>query len=196
MLDKIKKYAPKTHEALLKIITTNENAKQKVVDYEKRIQLLDKEIAELEVKSIKDPSNSNLNEKLEELSGKRYGLKSRYESIKSGEINFLSKSDVDKLLEIYLKEHKEKINAKRNEISLEYKTLLEEHTKKQKALQDEFSKKHNEVQIEEHTLRDLTDVLTQTLTNYLLKTDMPIKEVERIMLENGVSYDGKTTRSL
>lgn len=196
MLDKIKKYAPKTHDALLKIITTNENAKLKIVDYEKRIQLLDKEIADLETKSIKDPSNSNLNDKLEELSAKRYGLMSRYESVKNGTINFISKSDVEKLLEVYSKEFKDKINVKQVEISHKYKAISDEHTEKLTALQEEFAKKHNENQSEDYALRDINDVLTQTITRYLLQCKLPIKEIETEMVKNNLPFTGKTERAL
>lgn len=196
MLDKIKKYAPKTHELLQKIITTKENAKLKIADYEKRIQLLDKEISDLEVKSIKDPSNSNLNDKLEELSAKRYGLKSRYEAIKNNELNLFSKEEIDKLFDVYCKEHKEKISKKQNEVSIMYRELTEERMKKQKELEESFGKRFTEIQMDEYAIKDVSEVLSHTVTKHLLMNNMTLKEVEELMLQNGLPFDAKTIRSL
>lgn len=196
MLDKIKVYAPKTYEALLKIVTTNENAKKKISDYEQRIQALDKEIAEFEVKSIKDPGNSKLNDNLEDLSAKRYGLMSRYESILNGDINFISKEDVNNLLKVFIKEYTEIICARKNENSLKYQKLHTKLLEDQKKLQDEYGKKYSEIQSEDYVLTDITDIMTQTLTKYLLKANIPSNEVNQIMNSSGLPFDGKTTRSL
>lgn len=196
MLDKIEKYAPKTHAIVLKIITTKQNAEKKIEDYKQRIQQFDNEIAVLEVKSIKDPNNLSINEKLEELSAKRFGLFSRYESIKNNELNLFSKAEIDKLFEVYAKEFKDKVSVRHNEVVHQYQILSEENNKKRQVLQDEYVAKRSLLQSEEYALQDITEVLGQTLTKYLLMNNMNIKEVEKLMLENGLPFDGKIDRSL
>lgn len=196
MLDKIKKYAPKSHEAVLKIVTVKQNAEKKFADYEQRIQQMDKEIAELEVKSIKDPSNTSLNDKLEDLSAKRYGLKSRYESIKNNELNLFSKAEIDKLFEVFSKEFKEKISTRQNEIAHGYQTLSEERTQKLNEFEEVYAEKRRVLQNDEYALADITEVLSQTLTKYLLMQNMSMKEIEKLMVENGLPFGSKTERSL
>lgn len=196
MLEKIKKYAPKTHDLVSKIVTIKQNAEKKFTDYEQRIEQMDKEIAELEIKSIKDPSNTSLNDKLEDLSAKRYGLKSRYESIKNNELNLFSKAEIDKLFEVYAKEYKDKVCVRHNEVVHQYQILTEDNNKKQKELQDEYIAKRSLIQSEEYALRDVTEVLGHTMTKYLLLQKMSIKEIEKLMAENNLPFDAKTERSL
>jgi hypothetical protein len=196
MLETIKKYAPKSYEALLKIITTKINAEQKIKDYELKIKDFDTELVSLEAESCKNPSNTKITDKLEELSAKRYGLMFRYESLKNGTSNLFTKNDIDKIVDVYKKEYSEKLTKKVNENALRYRSLRKEFDDKVSKLEKELDEKIEVMHLEDCEINATIDSLSQTMTKYYKQANLPVEEIAKIIKSNNLPFKAGTDKAI
>lgn len=195
MLEKIKKHTPKTYDSLSKIIKTKTNATQKILDYEQKIKEFDTELVNLEAESCKNPSNK-LNEKIEDLSAKRYGLMFRYEALKNGTSNLFTKEDIDKIVDIYKKEYTENLIGRINAIALQYQTNRSICDEKIKKIENEWEHEYEQLRLEEVELRNIVDSLAQTIAKYYRQTNLSDEEILRIMNTTGLPFSRNTDKAI
>lgn len=188
MLDQIKKYAPKTADALSKAVSARENSLKKISDYETQIKSLDEQMIKLESESCKNPTNQKINDSLESLSAKRYGLQFRYDALKNGTATFYSRQDLDKIVETYKNENDSSIEKRAHHCNQMFGKLREEYNAKVKELENELKTNLNQFNVELMEIQKARLVISQTMKRYYLTLGLSEEEILTLFVDNGLQY--------